>query len=568
MSSPKIIVKSGYIKSVVHAMNILEYSGNKIAAQAVVFLDGSKMTVDHEDIIHLNKAEQEQVSGIEIAFKDGGSHVITYPQYRAFVDESAKTIRVDELTSVLDEATFVNAEGKQYHAMKDLDFFKYLSYIEARPGAEKVHGHGLFGLSGDVSIEEAKEQALAHEKSIKWSHIISLPEQDGARLGYDTRDAWANLIKAKAPQIAKAYNISLNNMVINAAYHSNTDNDHCHLLFYSRDEREGYVKGGKEGMCKASERLKSLFVNEIYRNDLSVVKTAKNEQELELKTQLKELLSRMERPSYAPPDVIAGKLIELDEAMRPLKGKREYGYLPAGIKQQVDDILKTIVQDDNTIHELYIRYVGTNRALVSSYYTDPVKIDARMKTMEQSFFSPDKRHDRQLHNIIVHAAVALNEQLPDAGRASSEGENQDYRAAGGNARRFVHSEDVGTVMVDVSPSFELIEPEGFAASNEGENRRYHVGSRNASSYRGSTGKRGKKSNTQHGRNTPKALEAEKRRKVAATFAAMRMCVSLGHALAQMAEDNHTSRQGHRNETKLARSFKHRKKEKHQNIAEY
>lgn len=475
MSSPKIIVKSGYIKSVVHAMNILEYSGNKIAAQAVVFSDGSKMTVDHEDIIHLNKAEQEQVSGIEISFKDGGSHVITYPQYRAFVDESAQTIRVGELTAVLDEGTFVNADGKQYHAMKDLDFFKYLSYIEARPGAEKVHGHGLFGLCGDVSIEEAKEQALAHEKSIKWSHIISLPEEDGARLGYDTRDTWANLIKAKAPQIAKAYNISLGNLVINAAYHSNTDNDHCHLLFYSRDEREGYVKGGKEGMRKASERLKSLFVNEIYRNDLAVVKTTKNEQELELKTQLKELLSRMERPSYAPPDVVAGKLIELGEAMRPLKGKREYGYLPAGIKQQVDDILKSVVQDDNTIHELYIRYMDTNRALVSSYYTDPVKIDARMKTMEQSFFSPDKKHDRQLHNIIVRAATALDEQMPGAGRASSEGETQDYRAAGGDASVFIQSDDGDTSTEGASAFFELDQPEGFAASDERENRRYHVG---------------------------------------------------------------------------------------------
>lgn len=475
MSSPKIIVKSGYIKSVVHAMNILEYSGNKIAAQAVVFSDGSKMTVDHEDIIHLNKAEQEQVSGIEIAFKDGGSHVITYPQYRAFVDESAQTIRVDELTSVLDEATFVNAEGKQYHAMKDLDFFKYLSYIEARPGAEKVHGHGLFSLSGDVSIEEAKEQALAHEKSIKWSHIISLPEQDGARLGYDTRDAWANLIKAKAPQIAKAYNISLNNMVINAAYHSNTDNDHCHLLFYSRDEREGYVKGGKEGMRKASERLKSLFVNEIYRNDLSVVKTAKNELEQELKVELNDLLKRMERPSYAPPEAIAGKLMELADAMRPLKGKREYGYLPAGIKQQVDDILKSVVQDDKTIQELYNRYMDTNRQLVSSYYADSAKINARMDLIERFFFSPDKKHDRRLHNIIVSTAVALEEQMPDAGRASNEGENQDYRAAGGNASVFIQSDDGDTNMEGASASFELNEPDDFAASDEGENRRYHVG---------------------------------------------------------------------------------------------
>lgn len=473
MSSPKIIIKSGYIKSVTHALNILEYSGNKIAAQTVVFADGSKMTVDKEDIIRLNKAEQEQVSGIEVTFKDGGSHVITYRQYRTFVNESRKAIRVDELTSVLDEEVYVNDEGKQYHAMKDLDFFKYLSYIEARPGVEKVHGHGLFGLTGDISIEDAKDLALKHEKSIKWSHIISLPEEDSARLGYNTRDAWANLIKAKAPQIAKAYNISLSNLVINAAYHSNTDNDHCHLLFYSRDEREGYVKGGKQGLQKASERLKSLFVNEIYRNDLAPVKAMKNEQEQELKAQLKVLLNRLERPSYAPPEAVTDKLIELTKSILPLKGKREYGYLPAGIKQQVDDILRTVVQDDKIIQELYNRYMDTNRQLVSSYYADPAKIDERMKLIEASFFSPSKYQFRQLHNIIVRAAASLEEQLPDAERASNEGENRAYRESGENASLFADSEHDFFAGGTVSSFERLDDPEEFPASSEGKNVRYY-----------------------------------------------------------------------------------------------
>lgn len=568
MSSPKIIIKSGYIKSVTHALNILEYSGNKIAAQAVVFADGSKMTVDKEDIIRLNKAEQEQVSGIEVTFKDGGSHVITYQQYRTFVNESRKAIRVDELISVLDEEVYVNDEGKQYHAMKDLDFFKYLAYIEARPGVEKVHGHGLFGLTGDISIEDAKELALKHEKSIKWSHIISLPEEDSARLGYNTRDAWANLIKAKAPQIAKAYNISLSNLVINAAYHSNTDNDHCHLLFYSRDEREGYVKGGTKSLQKTSERLKSLFVNEIYRNDLAPVKAMKNEQEQELKAQLKVLLNRLERPSYAPPEAVTDKLIELTKSIRPLKGKREYGYLPAGIKQQVDDILRTVVQDDKIIQELYNRYMDTNRQLVSSYYSDPAKIDERMKLIEASFFSPSKYQFRQLHNIIVRAAASLVEHIPDAERASNEGENRAYHGVRGNARFFA-SLNVYSANAESGTTFDrLVNHKGSTASNEGKNRRYHGSSRNASKKRGNTDNSDERNKVKAYRDILKAQETAKQQKIATIYTTTSMCVSLGHALAQMSNDNHTTQPAQRNETKLERSFKHRKKEKYQNIAEY
>lgn len=436
MSSPKLIIKSGYIKSSTHLLNTLEYAGNKIAAQAVVFSDGSKQTVAPEDIIRLSAAEQSEVSGIEIRFKDSkNSFTISYSKYRSFVDETKRTVRVDELVSVLDEQVFVNAEGKQYHQMKDLEFFKYLSYIEDRPGAEKIHGHGLFGLTGDVDIDTAKQLALEHERSIKWSHIISMPESDSLRLGYDTREAWANLINAKAPQLAKAYNISLENLVINAAYHSNTDNDHCHLLFYSKDPREGFIRGGVEGLNAASEKLKSMFTNEIYRDELAVVKERKNDAEQKLEHRTRQLMEAMQRESYAPPLAVTEQLLELSDAMVPLKGKRQYGYLPAGLKEQVNTILKTLVTDDKYLHMFYDEYMAINREFVSSYNADPKKIDARMKLIEEKFFSPDKnnRGSTQLQNIIVKYAAALAEASPGAGAASSEEKKPAYAGVPENA---------------------------------------------------------------------------------------------------------------------------------------
>ncbi len=436
MSSPKLIIKSGYIKSSTHLLNTLEYAGNKIAAQAVVFSDGSKQTVAPEDIIRLSTAEQSEVSGIEIRFKDSKkSFTIDYSKYRSFVDETKHTVRVDELVSVIDEQVFINAEGKQYHQMKDLDFFKYLSYIEDRPGAEKIHGHGLFGLTGDVDIDTAKQMALEHEKSIKWSHIISMPEGDSQRLGYDTREAWANLINAKAPQLAKAYNISLENLVINAAYHSNTDNDHCHLLFYSRDPREGFIRGGVDGLIAASEKLKSLFTNEIYRDELALVKERKNDAEHKLEHRTRQLMEVMQRESYAPPMAATEQLLELSDAMVPLKGKRQYGYLPAGLKEQVNTILKTLVADDKYLHMFYDEYMAINREFVSSYNADPKKIDARMKLIEEKFFNPDKinKGSTQLQNIIVKYAAALAETSPGAGAASSEEKKPAYAGVSENA---------------------------------------------------------------------------------------------------------------------------------------
>ena len=429
MSSPKLIIKSGYIKSSTHVLNTLEYAGNKIAAQTIVFMDGSRKIISLEDIIRLNAAEQTQVSDIEIQFKDSkDTHTFSYDKYRSLVDETKKTVRVDELTAILDEELFVNAEGKQYHKMKDLEFFSYLSYIEDRPGVEKVHGHGLFGLTGDVGIDTAKQMAKEHEKSIKWSHIISMPTDDSERLGYVTREAWANLIKSKAPQIAKAYNIRLENLVINAAYHSNTDNDHCHLLFYSANPREGFVKGGVDGLKAASEKLKSLFTNEIYRDELAVVKERKNDAEQKLEHRTRQLMEAMQRDSYAPPLAVTEQLLNLADALAQLKGKRQYGYLPEGLKEQVNTILKTLIMDDKYLQMFYNQYMDINREFVAAYNANPKKIDARMKLIEEKFFSPDKKNrgSTQLQNIIVKYAAALADASPEAQAASSEEKKPAY----------------------------------------------------------------------------------------------------------------------------------------------
>lgn len=140
----------------------------------------------------------------------------------------------------------MNPGVKQPHEMKDLDMMRYLGYIEGRPGVEKEDGHGLFGVSGDVPISVARQMAEQHSDSTIWSHIISMDEIEAKEKGYDQRSAWKDLVLALSPRIAKIYNITLENLVINAAFHNNTDNPHIHMMFYSTDPREGKVFGSRE----------------------------------------------------------------------------------------------------------------------------------------------------------------------------------------------------------------------------------------------------------------------------------------------------------------------------------
>ncbi|RPF47705.1 hypothetical protein EDD70_0504 [Hydrogenoanaerobacterium saccharovorans] len=410
MASPKLICKSGYIQDISHTLNQLEYAGNKIAAQFIVYKDGGVLEVDSETRITLTDSALTNVAGIKLDYKDGGSKTVSYASYCKFTDESQESIRVHELQQVQDDSELLlNSDGKSYHKMEDLDFFKYLPYIAEREGVEKEDGHGLFGLTGNIDIEDAKAMALECEDSIKWSHIISLDTIAAKEAGFDHRAAWKNLIVSKAPQIAKAYNISLENLVMNCAYHDNTDNPHVHLLFYSKDKREGFIKGGKQGMQRASESLKSMFFNSIFKDEVKVREAEKHQQRSELKNELEQLLQNCYSKDYGHTE-LGDKLLNLADNLQVLDGKKQYGYLPKAVKTQVDDILHWVIENDADMQAMFNRYCELQKEFITGYVADPEVIEKKLEQFRQEFFHPDKDKLRIYHNTIVKCVVELNEQ--------------------------------------------------------------------------------------------------------------------------------------------------------------
>ena len=415
MSSPKIICKSGYITSARHVLNTLDYAGNKIAAQSVLFRDGSVWEVDEGTRITLSKAQQEEVTGIRLTYKDGGSKVITYEAYEKLTREKHSVITVEELELVEDEELLVNEDGKTYHRTQDLNFFSYLNYIEGRPGVEKSDGHGLFGLTGDIPIADAQNMAMEYPQSRKWSHIISLETQGAKRTGFDRREMWAALIRSKAPGIAKAYNISLENLVIDCAFHGNTDNPHVHLLFYSNDAREGFVKGGKKGMQKASETLKSALYNTIFREDAEPLKETKTHLRDEMARQLRQHLKCVQAKDYVHTS-IAQQLRKLSQRLEGLPGKKVYGYLPPEVKDQVNKILREMIANDPDMQGLYLAYLEAQQNFIAQYVSNPEKIRWSIQAFEQRFFEPGKGDLKLYHNAIIKAALGLRQ--PAQGKAA------------------------------------------------------------------------------------------------------------------------------------------------------
>ena len=455
----KIIVKSGYIRNQTHQENVLRYAGNKIEAQLAVLEDGSTVELGARDRLE----PEEQVSKVQLTLENGWVVSLTPERYQRKIWEQTRVCQEQEIR--WDGETNRNFSAKGY-----------LKYIAHRPSVEKIQDctHGLFNLNGASDLEAELEQLRRYENNVMWSHIISLEREDAQRMGFDNRAAWETLVRAKAPEIARIYNISLKNLVVNAAYHDKDHHPHLHLHFYSTDPKEGIVKSPQA----ASAHLKSLFFNEIFKEDTAWIKAEKTDRRDQLEERMGQLLREMNKRSYRPPQEVCQKLLELSSRLQDVQGKNVYAYQSQEIKGMVDELVKALIQEDRHLGEIFQHYLDSQWALVSQYQEDPKKIEARMEEFVKDFYHPKPAQRGKpgsggravLHNEVLRFAKTLTEQLFEGEletpqpklfkKKSKESPEDELRAAVYQSMRDLVQED----KEDLIPLWKSLEQDEFADS--------------------------------------------------------------------------------------------------------
>lgn len=455
----KIIVKSGYIRNQTHQENVLRYAGNKIEAQLAVLEDGSTVELGARDRLE----PEEQVSKVQLTLENGWVVSLTPERYQRKIWEQTRVCREQEIR--WDGETNRNFSAKGY-----------LKYIAHRPSVEKIQDctHGLFNLNGASDLEAELERLRRYENNVMWSHIISLEREDAQRMGFDNRAAWETLVRAKAPEIARIYNISLKNLVVNAAYHDKDHHPHLHLYFYSTDPKEGIVKSPQA----ASAHLKSLFFNEIFKEDTAWIKAEKTDRRDQLEERMGQLLREMNKRSYRPPQEVCQKLLELSSRLQDVQGKNVYAYQSQEIKGMVDELVKALIQEDRHLGEIFQHYLDSQWALVSQYQEDPKKIEARMEEFVKDFYHPKPAQRGKpgsggravLHNEVLRFAKTLTEQLFEGEletpqpkpfkKKSKESPEDELRAAVYQSMRDLVQED----KEDLIPLWKSLEQDEFADS--------------------------------------------------------------------------------------------------------
>ena len=402
-----VIVNSCYIRNSQHFINYLEYAGEKLEAQTLVLNSGERIDLDPDEL--LDVSETPDFRYIQIETKDGTIRRLGFQKYQEYVLN--QTERYDEV-EVKNDEEFSDEEKRQHRRAPD----KYLDYIAYRPSVEHNPNlsHGLFTIDGAADMEKARRAVIENENSIKWSHIISLTREGAERTGFDNRQAWENLIRAKAYDIGKLYNIPPEHLEIYAAYHDKAHHPHCHLFFFSNANTtsEGCAGFEKNDLTRKSQKLRSIFNNQIFKDDTAYLKEEKQQLRRDLAQEVNKYVINIGKAGYTPDKEIVNAFSELSESLVEHTGRAYYSYLSPENKQKVCDFLRSAVSSDENLNQIHAKVLENQRKFISMYNDNDDIIQKKLKHFEDHFFHPNGRNDmKTLHNIIIKSAMEFNQSI-------------------------------------------------------------------------------------------------------------------------------------------------------------
>ena len=346
MALSQIIVTSRYLKSGTQKSKNKRRNYTKYIATRETVEVRDQNTVDRND--NATKNQKELIDDLLSDFPEAKRY-LEYEDFKA----NPTVENASELISTIIERN-ADVIGNRHN---------FVGYMAMRPGVEKRGSHGLFNEKDEPIILNQAANEIAEHKGNVWSHVVSLRREDAVRLGFDNSDAWRELVKRHISDIAKAQNIPLCNLKWYAAYHDTTHHPHIHLLVYSTNPKQGFLK--KAGI----DKVRSAFANDIFHDDLQSIyqeqTVSRDELKAVSKKEFESIVNMIASNGYTYP--------QLEELIRKLyiqlqnvKGKKVYGYLPKEIKETVNKIFSELAKDEN-IQQLYEKWCGLERLKYKTY---------------------------------------------------------------------------------------------------------------------------------------------------------------------------------------------------------
>lgn len=244
----------------------------------------------------------------------------------------------------------------QQHTELDREIF--MNYLDSRPKS-----HGLFTGKDDPIVLDRAAKEVANHAGMVWTHIVSLRRDDAERMGFNTLEAWRELVRRHISDIAAAQKISPQNIRWYAAFHNKETNPHVHIVVYSTDPKEGYLSN------TGIEKIRSAFANDIYRDELQNLYQEQTQVRDKLRREaediMRNLVSELQNSACSNPrlELLIPKLyFQLQKS----KGKKVYGYLQPNVKKTVDEIVAELAKNP-VLKKMYEEWCELERQKYETY---------------------------------------------------------------------------------------------------------------------------------------------------------------------------------------------------------
>ena len=368
---PKIIFTSRYITGAKpgQVKNLLNYMATRPNAEKFSAAEPAEATVKQKEWIEK-----------ELQKSPGLKNLHEYQDYM----ENPTSENASELIGKIAERWLETQEGIE----------NYVGYLAKRPGAERgEQDHALWNGSDEpIDLRQTMRAAAGHKGRI-WTHVISLRREDAERLGYDNAAAWRELVREKAPKIAKEMGIPVDDFVWYGAFHNEGHHPHIHIFCYSQKPKQGYLS--KEGI----ENLRRSFASEIFHDDLYHLYVQKDAHRDAVKNFFVEELQKASLKSHKGNLKAEALLLKLAANLKTAKHKRAYGRLDKENKVLVDEIVRELSKDEK-VGALYENWLGLKDEISFTYQ------DAGHKRRSLA----DEPEFRNIKNMVLKCARELSEQ--------------------------------------------------------------------------------------------------------------------------------------------------------------
>jgi hypothetical protein len=275
---------------------------------------------------------------------------------------------------------------------EDLRIRAHVGYLSDRPGSD-----GLFAYRDITDYKEIQKELVAHS-GLSWRLVISLRADDAAKMNYDNREKWEEMVRSQIHSAGEKMGISRENLRWCAAMHTHPENVNCHvhLVVWEKDPTRTTGKLSKQEL----KDVKKVFGQEIFREERlkqmqekSLARDHVRDHAAGSITKAKQLLRDLRQqgreaelefgaagvagPAGLPPmltkEKALAKMLHSLELAMPRTGRAALQFQPPEVKQMAKNVAGWIMKQPH-MHDQVKRHAAAAEQLAAVYVRDPEKL--------------------------------------------------------------------------------------------------------------------------------------------------------------------------------------------------